>query len=60
LENWRLERERDSGDFDGTVRVPCAKGRRRNATSQKQVGAPSCHLPQEVQQNSAKASGSRW
>jgi len=42
LENWRLERERESGDFDGIVRVPCAKGRRRNATSQKQVGAPSC------------------
>jgi len=33
---------------------------RRSATSQQQDGESACHLPQEVQQDSANTSDSRW
>jgi len=55
------------------VRVPCEKGNgtHRSLDSavdlgpgeevpQQQDDAPACHMLQEVQQNSAKTSDSRW
>jgi len=61
LENWRLERDRVATSMAECTRpwtLPWT--RRRSDTYQQRDGAPACHMPQEVQQDSAKTSDSRW